>query len=105
MENRIQKLKDFLSKDPTDLFLNHALALEYIKQGNTQAALEHFLKNLQTESGYVATYYHLGKLYELIKQPQNAIETYENGMVIAKKNNDMHSYNELQAAYEDLIDE
>ncbi|MCX6337979.1 MAG: hypothetical protein NT153_11985 [Bacteroidetes bacterium] len=35
---RIEKIKEFLKDNPTDNFLRHALALEYIKTGEEFAA-------------------------------------------------------------------
>ncbi len=102
MTDRILKLQAFLKESPDDCFLNHALALEYIKAGDDASAKELFEKNLQFDPSYVATYYHLGKLLERNTATQAAIDTYEQGMKAAKAANDMHSYNELQGAYEDL---
>jgi len=103
MNNRIEKLQAFLKESPNDCFLNHALALEYIKLGNDTDARELFEKNVVTDPGYIATYYHLGKLLERVGEQQLAIAIYEQGMQQAKKAGDMHTYNELQAAYDDLI--
>lgn len=103
MSDRIEKIKVFLKDSPKDCFLNHALALEYVKIGNEDAAREYFTANLANDPSYVATYYHLGKLFERIGDQKQAIDTYEEGMKRAKAANDMHSYSELQAAYEDLV--
>ncbi len=103
MTERIEKLKTFLIQSPNDCFLNHALALEYVKLGNEEEAQKLFEHNLNNDAQYVATYYHLGKLLERIGQTENAISIYEKGMQVAKAVNDMHSYNELQGAYEDLV--
>jgi len=103
MSERIEKLQEFLKATPNDCFLNHALALEYIKADNDVAAKELFEKNIHNDPAYVATYYHLGKLLERMNVQQEAINIYEKGMQQAKAAGDMHSYNELQAAYEDLV--
>ena len=103
MTERIEKLKTFLKDSPNDCFLNHALALEYIKLGNYAEAKVLFEKNIETDASYVATYYHLAKLLELLKDEKYAISIYEKGMEVAKQAGDMHSYNELQGAYEDLV--
>ncbi len=103
MNERIEKLKDFLSKTPDDAFLNHALALEYVKLGKEDEAQKLFQKNAEHQPDYVATYYHLGKLLERTGKNDEAIKTYEAGMAEAKKAGDNHSYNELQSAYEDLV--
>ena len=103
MTERIEKLKVFLQSSPNDSFLNHALALEYIKLDDDVQALTIFEKNLQHDPAYVATYYHMGKLLERNGDTNRAITIYEQGMGKAKAVKDMHSYNELQNAYEDLV--
>ncbi|RAJ06999.1 tetratricopeptide repeat protein [Chitinophaga skermanii] len=100
---RIEKLKSFLAETPNDSFLKHALALEYIKLGNDDDAQKLFEDILANEPHYVGSYYHLGKLFERKGDQQAAILTYEKGMHIAKEAREMHAYNELQAAYEDLV--
>ncbi len=102
MSERIEKLLAFLKDSPTDSFLNHALALEYIKAGDDIKARTYFEANLTIDPGYVATYYHLGKLVERAGETVAAIAIYEKGMGVAKTAKDQHTYNELQAAYEDL---
>jgi Tfp pilus assembly protein PilF len=103
MSDRIEKLLSFLKDSPKDCFLNHALALEYVKLGDDEKAKGIFDLNLQNDPSYVATYYHYAKLLERLGAQQEAIQVYEKGMEIAKAAKDMHSYNELQAAYEDLV--
>lgn len=88
---------------PGDSFLRHALALEYIKLDNDKDARVLFEAILKDEPGYVGSYYHLGKLLERAGETSQAIEWYEKGMQQAKAANDQHAYNELQAAYEDLV--
>lgn len=85
-----------------DSFLQHALALEYIKIGHFDEALLHFIDLLEREPTYVGSYYHLGKLYEKLNNLDKAIFTYEKGMLEAQKGKDLHSYNELLAAKEEL---
>ncbi|MBS1780463.1 MAG: hypothetical protein JST70_14130 [Bacteroidetes bacterium] len=102
MSDRIARLKEFLKDSPNDSFLNHALALEYVKIEDDRAAKDVFEQNLAQHPDYVATYYHLAKLLERLNETKQALDIYERGMAIAKAANDMHSYSELQSAYEDL---
>ena len=102
MNDRVARLKAFLEQSPNDCFLNHALALEYIKVGDEQGAKQLFEKTLQHDPNYIATYYHLGKLLERVGEQPRAIEIYEKGMAVCKAANEMHTYNELQGAYEEL---
>ena len=97
-------LKSFLISTPDDPFLRHALALEYIKAGNEAEARILFLEILTRDPSYIGTYYHLARLLERAGENENAKQWYEKGMLAAKQAGDGHAYNELKAAYEDLID-
>ncbi len=99
---RITQLQQFLTQSPADPFLHHALALEYVKASEEGEAEKHFRQNLDASPQYVATYYHLGKLLERDNRADDAMAMYERGMAVAKAAGDGHTYNELQAAYEDL---
>ncbi len=101
--DRIERLLEFLKSNPADNFLQHALALEYIKVGNDPDARKLFEEILARDKNYVGTYYHLAKLLERIGDNESAITWYEKGMTAAKAAGDNHAYNELQAAYEDLV--
>jgi Tfp pilus assembly protein PilF len=101
---KIEKLKSFLRQSPVDPFLNHALALEYIKLGNETDARQLFLEILDRDPAYIGTYYHLARLLERVGEIENAKTWYEKGMIAAKQAGDIHAYNELQAGFEDLID-
>ncbi|MEO7802554.1 MAG: hypothetical protein ABIR81_11160 [Ginsengibacter sp.] len=102
--SRIVQLKELLKQDPDDSFLEHALALEQIKIGNDAEAETLFITLLGREPGYVGSYYHLAKLLTRANKTEEAIEVYEAGMAQAKLIGDMHTYNELQGEYDDLID-
>jgi len=102
---KIEKLKSFLMHSPEDPFLKHALALEYIKQGNETGARELFLDILTKDPAYIGSYYHLARLLEGAGELDNAKTWYEKGLIASKQAGDRHTYNELLAAYEDLIDE
>jgi Tfp pilus assembly protein PilF len=101
--DRITRIQEFLQANPKDNFLRHALALEYIKIGGDQQAKELFTTILTESPDYVGSYYHLAKLLEKLELTQEAITWYEKGMEAAKAAKDQHAYNELQAAYEDLV--
>jgi len=100
--NRIEKLKEFLQVNPTDSFIRHALALEYIKLNNDNEARVLFESVLEKEPGYIGTYYHLAKLLERIGETDKAIMVYEKGMDAAKNAGDNHALGELRSAYEEL---
>jgi tetratricopeptide (TPR) repeat protein len=102
--SRIEKLLEFLRATPNDSFLQHALALEYVKTGDDAAARNLFEAILKREPGYTGSYYHLGKLLERNGDAAGAIEVYKTGMAETRKADDRHAYNELRAALEELED-
>jgi len=102
---RIEKLRAFLEENPADNFVQHALALELIKQGDDAGARVQFETLLQRDENYIGSYYHLAKLLERNGEREAAIQWYLKGMQKAKEGGDRHAYSELQAAYEDLSDE
>ncbi len=102
--DRIAKLQEFLANTPHDSFLQHALALEYVKIGEEGKARELFESILQRDANYVGSYYHLGKLLERTGERDAALHWYEQGMKKAKELGEQHAYNELQGAYEDAAD-
>jgi len=100
--DRIEKLKEFLKASPHDSFVQHAMALEYIKLGNDEAAKALFEEILNRDPAYTGSYYHLGKLLERIGQTEEAVKVYEQGMEETKKAGDNHGYGELKGAWEEL---
>lgn len=100
--DRMAKLQEFLAANPNDSFVQHALALEYIKLGDDATARTYFEQILSRDEQYIGSYYHLAKLLERNGATEEAIQVYEKGMEIAKGAGDNHAFNELRAAYEDL---
>ncbi len=101
--NRKEQLIALLTENPADSFVKHALALEWIKEGNDTKARETFEELLSENPGYIGSYYHLAKLYERMEETDLAVQTYEKGMEKAKQAGERHAYNELQSALEFLL--
>lgn len=99
---RIEKLLAYLNASPGDSFLQHALALEYIKEGKDEKARFLFEEILAREPSYLGSYYHLAKLLERNGEVQAALDCYRKGMDVAKAVNNEKAYQELQAAWEEL---
>ncbi|RYY63056.1 MAG: tetratricopeptide repeat protein [Chitinophagaceae bacterium] len=100
--DRIEKLKEYLVSKPGDAFLQHALALEYVKLGREEDARLLFTEILERDPSYTGSYYHLGKLLERTGETEQAIAWYEKGMKACQESGDRHAYGELRGAYEEL---
>ncbi|HEX8514976.1 MAG TPA: tetratricopeptide repeat protein [Bacteroidia bacterium] len=87
-----------LKEDPSDPFLNYALALEFAKLGNIDPAIDALEGIISRDPGYLGTYYQLGKYYEKSLQPEKAIETYKKGIAVAQAQNNRKILGELNEA-------
>ena len=100
--SRIEKLLEYMKTSGKDSFLQHALALEYIKVGDDDEARKLFNELLLREPTYIGSYYHLGKLLERVGDYDKAIRIYKRGIEEAQKADDHHTRMELQGALEDI---
>ena len=101
--SRLAKLHEFLNNEPDDPFLKYALATEYLSLNDTEKASGYFKDLVGNHPSYVGTYYHLGRLYENLGQKDNAIETYQKGMKVARASGDNHAFSELQTVYNAIM--
>lgn len=95
---RLEQLQQLLKDSPGDDFLTFAIAKEHEKHGREKEALQWYLKLREESPAYVGTYYHLGKLYERLGQPEDAFRTYQDGMKTAQQAGDQHALSELAGA-------
>jgi tetratricopeptide (TPR) repeat protein len=100
--DRIEQLKRFLAQTPDDNFLVYALALEYTNAGEYKLAEALFQTLLVKYPDYIATYYHYGKLLELMGRPHLALEQYLGGISVAERQKDSKSLRELREAHYNL---
>ena len=101
--DRIVKLKEFIAADPKDFFSRHALAMEYIKTGSEEEAIQLLMNIISENPAYIGSYLHLGKLLEKCGNADKALDIYTTGIEEAIKLNDNHARSELQTAI-DLMD-
>ncbi len=100
--HRINKLLEFYTATPNDTFVIYALANEYVQCGQDDEALKYYNILQENFPDYVATYYHLGKLYARRELKDEALEIYKTGIEKAKLAKDNHSLAELQTAFTNL---
>jgi len=101
--DRILQISELLEKNPGDDFLNHALALEYLKARESVKAKDCFVRILERNPQYVGSYYHLALLLDRLGDREAAIRYFEQGMQVAKELGDPHALNELRSAYEEMV--
>lgn len=92
-----------LEQQPGDLFLQYALAMEYLGMDNTTEAEFYFKQVIAADENYVPVYYQLGKIYESSGNEKDAIAAYEKGLEAAQIKNDAKATRELRAALDEIL--
>jgi Tfp pilus assembly protein PilF len=95
---RIDALLSMLQTEPTDVFLNYSLAIEYLSETNFGLAEGQFLKVLNFQPDYIPVFYQLGKLYEQQNKSEKALEFYKRGLEFAKAQKNNKAVNEFGEA-------
>jgi tetratricopeptide (TPR) repeat protein len=98
MATRLEQLQQMLEREPGDEFLQYAIAIEYLSVSNFEKALTCFKNILNSNPGYLAVYYQMGKCLEELKQPEEAKYIYTKGIALAQKQNKTKTLNELREA-------
>jgi len=102
MKSRREMLEEFLAADPADLFSRYALALELEKEQRAEEAIAQLRLVIDRDAGYVAAYYHLGRLLVRAGQTNEAREIYRTGLDVAAKAGDRRTRDEIQEALDSL---
>jgi len=100
---RLEQLQEFLKKEPTDPFLNYALAMELEAKGDVDGAFERLHSLYQSNPDYSATYYHLGRLMIGRGMRDEALDIFQKGMKVTQAKREQHLLAELQSAYNNLL--
>jgi lipopolysaccharide biosynthesis regulator YciM len=102
--DRLELVLEMLEKNPKDVFLKYAAAIEYRKIDEDEKAIKHIEELLDIDPEYLGAYYTLGHLYEQKDEIEKAINIYKKGKAVAKKQNDQKTIGELTEALM-LLDE
>jgi tetratricopeptide (TPR) repeat protein len=98
ISERLKMIEHMLETNPRDSFLHYAAALEHHKQGDLARAISILRQIVRENPDYLASYYQLGKFLEEKGKSTEAIEVYQSGKGIARRQNDMKTLGELSEA-------
>jgi len=95
--NRLEQLLQMLEEDPSDMFLNYALGMEYITLDPEKAILQ-FEKVLKLKEDYVPAYYQMGQLYMTLNNNKTALMYLQKGRAMARIQNNLKAAGEFEEA-------
>ena len=101
---RKELIFDMLVKEPNDVFLNYALAMEHLSAEEFKEAEAQLRKVLNIKTDYLPCYYQLGQVNEKLNNIDLALSYYKQGVEIAKSQNNTKALGELNEAIWQLED-
>jgi len=98
---RLDTLRQMVAADPANTFARYGLAMEHVRSGDLEGAVQEFEAVLATDAKYSAAYYHGGQALEKLGKLDQARDLYRRGIAATR---DPHALSELQAALDILGD-
>lgn len=95
---RKEMIYDMLVKEPNDVFLNYALAMEHLSAEEYKEAELQFTKVLSINPTYLPCFYQLGQVNEKLGNNDVALTYYKQGVEFAKSQNNNKALGELNEA-------
>ena len=98
VSERMRKLAAMLEKEPRDVFLLYAMAMEHKKLGKAAEALEYLKTVLEVDPGYAVAHQQAGQVHEMSGDIEAAKQAYRDGIAAARKKGDLHAAEEMEGA-------
>jgi tetratricopeptide (TPR) repeat protein len=95
---RKEMIYDMLVKEPKDVFLNYALAMEHLSAEEFKEAEAQLKKVLSINPNYLPCFYQLGQVNEKLGSNDKALTYYKQGVELAKSQNNNKALGELNEA-------
>jgi predicted Zn-dependent protease len=98
----MQQLQALLAKEPSDLFLNFALAMELAKNNRTDDSVAQFDKVLELDPRYLPAHFQKGRTLLAAGRRDEAKATLQAGIAAAQAAGDGHARDEMTELLQSL---
>ena len=95
---RVEILRNILAAKPEDSFARYGLAVEHVKAGELEQAVQEFRTLISNNPDYCYAYFHGAQALEKLGRLDEARDWYCQGIEAAARTGDAHARSELQAA-------
>ncbi|TDJ32815.1 MAG: tetratricopeptide repeat protein [Gammaproteobacteria bacterium] len=92
----IKALEKLLSEGPDTAMLRLSLANAWLREGDAERAGEHVARAVELDPGYSAAWKLYGKLLADSNCPEKAIDVYQRGIEVARKQGDKQAEKEMR---------
>jgi predicted Zn-dependent protease len=93
--SRLDQIQQMLQKEPGDVFLNFALAMEYVKLARPEEAVTQFKHVVTLDPNYTAAYFQQGNVLINLGRLDDAGTALREGIAIAQRIGDQHAAGEM----------
>jgi len=100
--DKIAALKEILAMDPKNSFARYGVAMELVKRGETDAALEEYSTLLANDPDYTAGYFMSAQTLSAAGRKAEAVERLKAGVASAARAGNTHAISEMQAMLDEL---
>jgi len=100
--DKLAALNEILQLDPANAFARYGLAMEYLTQGNTDAALAAFAACIEHNPDYVPAFQMSAQTLAKLGRTQEALDRIEAGLAAATCTGNQHAHAELTAMRDEL---
>ncbi len=97
-----EQLEELLQSDPDDIFLNYALAQQYVAEGAVEKGLQQYSRTLKLDPDYVPAYFHQAQTLAANGNVEKARSVITQGIAIAGKTGEAHAEMEMTAFLDSL---
>jgi|SRR5581483_1951685 len=101
-DSRLEILKNMVAQNPNDSFARYGLAMEWVKAGNLEQAMDEYRGLLAVNPNYAAAYYHGGQTLTKLGRLDEARALYRDGIEATTRIGDLHTRSEIEAALAEL---
>jgi predicted Zn-dependent protease len=100
--DKLAALNEILQLDPTNAFARYGLAMEFVSQNNTDAALTEFTTLIGHNPDYVPAYQMSAQTLSKLGRTEEALTRLHEGISAANRTGNQHALAEMEGMREDL---
>jgi Tfp pilus assembly protein PilF len=103
--NKVVALQQILEQNPADAFARYGLAMVYLNQGDTEAALAELARVIERDPDYVPAFHMSANALIGHQRAAEAINILVQGIAAAERTGNIHAADEMQSLLRALVPE
>jgi len=96
--NRLEILRNLVTKNPGDSRTRYMLAMELANSGELEAAVAEYRAIIEADASYIPAYFHCGQALAKLGRIDEAREVYRQGIEACDRAGDSHTREEIEDA-------